>query len=71
MHQMTMNFGCLLGSIIGLPELLSTADRWPFLYLIDIGPLLIAVICLPLIRDSPRYLLLVRRICIPLRLTLH
>lgn len=60
-HQLIVDFGCVVASIVGLPQSLSTADRWPYLFLVNAVPIAIAVICLPLIPESPNYILTVCR----------
>ena len=58
-HQLFLTLGIFISSVVGLPQVLSTAYRWPFLQLVNAGPLIVAVVCLPLLHETPRYLLLV------------
>jgi len=58
-HQLGMSIGGLAGAAIGIPQALSTADRWPYLHLINIFPFVVAAIFLPLIPETPHYMYLV------------
>lgn len=59
-HQLTISTGILIGSILGIPELLSAYNRWQYLFLVNLIPFFIGLLCLPRIPLSPRYLYLVR-----------
>ena len=58
-HLLTYNIGCLVSSVLGLPQILSNASTWFLLHLVIIGPILVVIMCFPLIPESPRYLFLV------------
>ena len=59
-HQLALVSGSLVSSVMGLPMVLSTRNTWFFLYSINVLIFIVAVICLPLIPETPRYLYLVR-----------
>jgi len=40
---------------------LGTEQLWPLLILVEVGPALVSLLILPLLPETPRYLLLVRQ----------
>jgi len=42
-------------------SLVGTEDLWPLLILVEVGPALVSLVILPLLPETPRYLLLVRQ----------
>ncbi|CAH1794160.1 unnamed protein product [Owenia fusiformis] len=59
-HQLGITIGALSTAILGLKQLLGTADRWPYLLLLNIIPASVSLFVLPFLPDSPRYLLLTK-----------
>jgi len=60
MHQLFITFGILVGNIFGMRELLGGADRWQYVFVVMIPPIIVSCCCLPFIPESPRYMLLVK-----------
>ena len=46
--------GCVVGSIVAMPLLLGTEDRWWYLFLIELVLLLLVAMMLPFLPESPR-----------------
>uniref|UniRef100_A0A1I7ZAR1 MFS domain-containing protein n=1 Tax=Steinernema glaseri TaxID=37863 RepID=A0A1I7ZAR1_9BILA len=54
-----VQFGTVVGSIVAMPTLLGTEASWWIIYAIEAGILLIALIAMPFMHDSPGYLALI------------
>lgn len=52
-----VEIGFSFGSIIALPILLGTTTLWPFLFWIELIPNVLALIVLPFLPESPKYLM--------------
>ncbi|KIH61532.1 hypothetical protein ANCDUO_08196 [Ancylostoma duodenale] len=46
--------------IVGLPSLLGTPERWPYIFAIPVVPAFLQVMFLPMIPESPHYTLYIR-----------
>lgn len=57
MTSCLVEIGFGLGSIIALPIGLGTEDLWPWMFWIELIPNAIALLVLPFLRESPKYLL--------------
>ena len=57
-NQLSVTVAILVAQVLGLSELLGTADGWPFLLGLTLAWPLLQLICLPFTPESPRYLLL-------------
>jgi len=56
--QLFITIGILVSQLLGLKEVLGTADLWPFLFWFNAVPSLICLIFLPFCPESPRFLLI-------------
>lgn len=57
-YQLVITMSILVSQILGLEQVLGTADQWPLLLCLTIVPAIFQVITLPLCPESPKYLLL-------------
>ncbi len=57
MSEVVLEFGLLLGSIVGLPVLLGQVNLWPILFWLEICPSALALGILPFLPESPKFLL--------------
>ncbi|XP_046547084.1 solute carrier family 2, facilitated glucose transporter member 1-like [Haliotis rubra] len=57
-HQLAITVGILFSQILGMAELLGTADLWPLLFAFNVIPSLVCVVVLPFCPESPRWLLI-------------
>jgi SP family facilitated glucose transporter-like MFS transporter 1 len=60
-NQLFITIGILMGSVLGLRELLGTVELWPYLLLVNASPAILCLVILPCLPDSPRYLMLNRK----------
>lgn len=61
LHQLGLTIGILISQILGLEELLGGDELWPILLIVSAVPGFIVSFFLPLIPESPRYLLIKRK----------
>ncbi|KAK0397703.1 hypothetical protein QR680_002228 [Steinernema hermaphroditum] len=54
-----VQFGTVVGSIVAMPTLLGTTNAWWIIYTIEAGILIVALISMPFMHDSPGYLALI------------
>ncbi|XP_076754132.1 solute carrier family 2, facilitated glucose transporter member 1 isoform X1 [Xylocopa sonorina] len=59
-YQLVITMSILVSQILGLEQILGTADQWPLLLCLTIVPAIFQVITLPLCPESPKYLLLTK-----------
>ncbi|CAL7952480.1 unnamed protein product [Xylocopa violacea] len=59
-YQLVITISILVSQILGLEQILGTADQWPLLLCLTIVPAIFQVITLPLCPESPKYLLLTK-----------
>lgn len=52
----TLEFGFCLSSILALPQILGSESTWPYLFLIEAVPSVVALITLPFLYESPKFL---------------
>lgn len=57
-YQLVITMSILVSQILGLEQILGTADQWPLLLCLTIVPAIFQVIALPMCPESPKYLLL-------------
>ncbi|PIO59277.1 transporter, major facilitator family protein, partial [Teladorsagia circumcincta] len=60
LHQLLVTIAILVSQILGLPYILGTTDRWPWIFAFTVVPAVLQVITLPMIPESPKYTLCVR-----------
>ena len=58
--QLGVTIGLLLSQVLGLPNILGTADGWPFLLGVAFVPAVLQLMLLPICPESPRYLLITK-----------
>ncbi|VDK48992.1 unnamed protein product [Anisakis simplex] len=58
--QFMVTFSILFSQILGLPQVLGTAEHWPLIFAFTAVPVLIQVCTLPFCVESPKYNLIVR-----------
>ena len=58
--QLGVTTGLLLAQVLGLNEILGTAEGWPFLLGVAFVPAVLQLMLLPLCPESPRYLLITK-----------
>lgn len=61
LHQLAITLGILVSSIFGLPVVLGAENRWHYLMLLEMAPVIATFVFLPFIHESPRFLLLTRK----------
>ena len=49
--------GFFFSSLLGIPSLLGTAERWPYIFILELFPTLLLLCCLPWFPESPKFLL--------------
>ncbi|XP_076687328.1 solute carrier family 2, facilitated glucose transporter member 1 isoform X1 [Andrena cerasifolii] len=59
-YQLVITMSILVSQILGLEQILGTAEQWPLLLCLTIVPAIFQVATLPLCPESPKYLLLSR-----------
>jgi len=59
-YQLVITISILVSQILGLEQILGTAEQWPLLLCLTIVPALFQMCTLPLCPESPKYLLLSR-----------
>lgn len=57
-YQLVVTISILVSQVLGLPEILGTADRWPFLFAMTIVPAIFMLVTMPLCPESPKYILI-------------
>ncbi|XP_042901268.1 solute carrier family 2, facilitated glucose transporter member 1 isoform X1 [Parasteatoda tepidariorum] len=57
-YQLIITTTILISQILGLPELLGTEERWPYLFGLIIIPAIFMLITLPLCPESPKFILI-------------
>ncbi|XP_037083027.1 glucose transporter type 1-like [Pollicipes pollicipes] len=60
-NQLAVTIGLLLSQVLGLDQLLGTADGWPLLLGLAVCPAALQLLLLPMCPESPRYLLITRQ----------
>jgi MFS transporter, SP family, solute carrier family 2 (facilitated glucose transporter), member 1 len=56
LNQLTLVIGILFTNIIGLPALLGSSDRWPYLVGIAFIPMIVHIIGIPFCTETPKYI---------------
>lgn len=59
-YQLVITISILVSQILGLEQVLGTAEQWPLLLCLTIVPAIFQICTLPLCPESPKYLLLSR-----------
>lgn len=59
-YQLVITISILVSQILGLEQILGTAEQWPLLLCLTIVPAIFQICTLPLCPESPKYLLLSR-----------
>ncbi|XP_031369663.1 solute carrier family 2, facilitated glucose transporter member 1-like isoform X2 [Apis dorsata] len=59
-YQLVITMSILVSQILGLEQILGTAEQWPLLLCLTIVPAIFQVIALPFCPESPKYLLVTR-----------
>ncbi|CAD5212191.1 unnamed protein product [Bursaphelenchus okinawaensis] len=54
-HQLLVTISILVSQILGLPFLLGTAERWPYIFAFTVVPCIFQLITLPLCPESPKH----------------
>lgn len=52
-----VELGFIVGGVIALPALLGTSEMWPWMFIVETAPCIILILTLPLLHESPKYLL--------------
>ncbi|ESN95522.1 hypothetical protein HELRODRAFT_150702, partial [Helobdella robusta] len=55
-----LSIGVVVGSVLGLSNLLGTKDKWPILFLMNTIPGFVSLFIFPFFPDSPRFLMVAR-----------
>lgn len=58
LHQLFITIGIFLSSIFGLYPILGSEDLWPVLFALAVVPIIVQLMTLPLVPESPKYLYL-------------
>ena len=59
-HQLMVTVAILVSQILGLPQLLGTTDRWPYIFAFTVVPAIIQVCTLWICPESPKYSLAIK-----------
>uniref|UniRef100_A0A0N5AYB7 MFS domain-containing protein n=1 Tax=Syphacia muris TaxID=451379 RepID=A0A0N5AYB7_9BILA len=59
-NQLTVTIAILFSQFIGLPQIFGTPERWPFIFVFGLVPVVIQLLTLPLCPESPKYTLIVK-----------
>ncbi|CAK9299702.1 unnamed protein product [Gordionus sp. m RMFG-2023] len=59
-HQLAITISILFSQILGMPQLLGSVNQWPILLAFGSIPAIIQCLFLPLMPESPRYLLITK-----------
>ncbi|XP_012350789.1 solute carrier family 2, facilitated glucose transporter member 1 isoform X2 [Apis florea] len=59
-YQLVITMSILVSQILGLEQILGTAEQWPLLLCLTIVPAIFQVIALPFCPESPKYLLVTK-----------
>lgn len=54
LHQLFITLGILFSQIIGLPDILGTATRWPYIFGLSMLPCIFQAVTMPLCPESPK-----------------
>lgn len=57
-YQLVITISILTSNILGMPEILGTADKWPILFAATVVPSIFMLITLPLCPESPKHILI-------------
>lgn len=57
-YQLVVTVSILTSNILGMPTVLGTDDRWPYLFAMTIVPSLFMLATMPLCPESPKYVLI-------------
>ncbi|ETN73197.1 solute carrier family 2, facilitated glucose transporter member 3 family protein, partial [Necator americanus] len=57
LHQLLITISILFSQVVGLPQIFGTEDRWPIILSFTVIIALLQVITLPMIPESPKYLI--------------
>lgn len=57
-YQLVITISILVSQVLGLPQILGTEDRWPFLFAMIMVPCIFQIVTLPLCPESPKYILI-------------
>lgn len=57
-YQLVVTVSILASQILGMPSVLGTTDRWPYLFAMTIVPSVFMLATLPLCPESPKYVLI-------------
>lgn len=60
-HQLAITLGIFIGSVFGLPQILGDDGRWQYLILLELIPVSASFALMPIIYESPRYLLISKK----------
>ncbi|KAF8790704.1 Solute carrier family 2 like protein [Argiope bruennichi] len=57
-YQLVITISILVSQVLGLPQILGTEDRWPFLFAMTLVPSVFMLFTLPFCPESPKYILI-------------
>ncbi|GFU26214.1 solute carrier family 2, facilitated glucose transporter member 5 [Nephila pilipes] len=57
-YQLVITISILVSQVLGLPQILGTEDRWPFLFAMTLVPSIFMLVTLPFCPESPKYILI-------------
>lgn len=57
-YQLVITISILVSQVLGLPDILGTEDRWPFLFAMVVVPSIFMLATLPLCPESPKFILI-------------
>ncbi|CAL1291174.1 unnamed protein product [Larinioides sclopetarius] len=57
-YQLVITISILVSQVLGLPQILGTEDRWPFLFAMTLVPSIFMFITLPFCPESPKHILI-------------
>lgn len=57
-YQLVVTVSILASQILGMPSVLGTSDRWPYLFAMTVVPSIFMLATLPLCPESPKYVLI-------------
>ena len=58
LYQLLVTISILISQVLGMRNVLGTADLWPYLLALTIAPAIFQLAVLPLCPESPRYTLM-------------
>lgn len=57
-YQLVITISILISQVLGIPQVLGTAEFWPFLFAMTLVPALFMLATLPMCPESPKYILI-------------